>query len=65
MMNIYICTLHYIYIYIYIYITQSTVDVKHVTNPGHQKIKKNNVKNKCIFIYWRNDSCIDDKEAAT
>ena len=45
------------------YMVQNTIDVIHITNTGHQKLK-DNVEKKFIFIYVHNDSCIDNEEAA-
>ena len=43
---------------------QNTVDVICITNTRHQK-RKDNVKNKFIFIYGYNNTCIDNEEATT
>lgn len=42
---------------------QNTVDVLHITNTRHQKLK-DDVKVKFIFIYRYKDSCTDNEEAA-
>ena len=42
---------------------QNTVDVICITKTRYQKWK-DNVKQKFIFIYRYNDSCIDNKDAA-
>ena len=46
------------------YMIQNTVDVICITNTRHQK-RKDNVKNKFIFIYGYNNTCIDNEEATT